>query len=149
MDPILNNDLKKSMEFFQSAEIFLKATGIIYTQTHMQSLLEQNHSHPLSATLLSDLTEYWRNRRVLTSTILTVCACLRRFKERKNTDPLVNNLWNKYIPQILRFCLSASQYCHQLSDRNLQTQISILSKITAVGIGEKMIILGSNYFFKY
>ena len=143
MSPILVNDLGKSMELLHSPEIFINSTGIIFLENNIQTLMKLNSAETIPQISLKELQEFEQSRKLLKSTLVTICVCLRRFNDRKIKESAQNNVWTKYITNILHLCLSSIRCCHYLSNPSIQNQISCLKKATSLGFDEKMIILGT------
>lgn len=144
MNPILNTDLHGSMEIFSSNETFLNSTGIYHLQHNSQKLAQLASADVIPSNFISELNQYERNRMLLKSTLVTICACLRRFNDRKNKDTVLISVWNNHIPNLLRLCLSSIQFCHSLSNPTVQSRLPCLKKVTSLGIEEKILILGIN-----
>ena len=146
MYPILQRDLEQSMEIFSSIENFMNSIGIVHLQTHSNELYHLSSSQAIASKFIEELSSFEKKRRLLKNTLVTICACLRRYNERKNKSNAIDNIWATHIPNLFRFCLSTIRFCHLLSNFTYRHQFPCLEKITSLGIEEKMLILGTIFY---
>lgn len=140
MNPILQRDLPQSMEIFSSIENFMNSIGIVYLSKNSNELSLLSSS--IDTKFIKELSYFEKKRRLLKNTLVTICACLRRYNERKNKSNAIDNIWATHIPNLFRFCLSTIRFCHSLSNFTYLRQFPCLAKVTSLGIEEKMLILG-------